>query len=575
MPTAAIDMTESVNNASDIHSHTQMGKEPIQSHLETEIMPESTSWSTTNATISLSIKQPLSPKITTSTSYQSSSTTADLSTDTKDKDNSNTTEQSDTSKSSISTLSELPLTSSNPAIANPSQCTTQAIMEEQAVSHTNNINSTMDDINNVDNDLLTDDKIASNLDDSVQEEDSNIITTLANLASLSPTDQIFQQTAAIGINSLPNEIIDCQLFDEFSVTANATLNGSTSLSQEELIALAADDNDKKSNLTLIQAQQQSIDKNVSNSNPKAGNQSGPTSTKTNFTLQQLMSTKASNQKLLAERLSLSSIETKDIKLYANNLSALLINTKKTPDVKQQTQPVDAVKTTTSTSTNYDHISTKTSDKGLYENNSTKTTSSTSKFTSTPKVPPSKNRSKSTKTGTSSKPLNQGKKRPPPTAAAKQAKRAARITTALGVDQIFVESPQMKPFESFENACRELLRYHVYYEPIPKEDDVTKFDEAYECTSEQTLQKIQRMYNKFTRLLYEESKSYAPSAERVLMDRIFLADERKDFEEIKKESMGKFAESAGTVLATLSTSGAVSDSVPESAETKADSVNDKV
>lgn len=32
---------------------------------------------------------------------------------------------------------------------------------------------------------------------------------------------------------------------------------------------------------------------------------------------------------------------------------------------------------------------------------------------------------------------------------------------------------MKPFESFENACRELLRYHVYYEPLPEDEDIEK------------------------------------------------------------------------------------------------------
>lgn len=70
-----------------------------------------------------------------------------------------------------------------------------------------------------------------------------------------------------------------------------------------------------------------------------------------------MSTKASNQKLLAEQLSLSNIGTKDIKLYANNLTALLINTKKNPEVKQQQQtPVaDISKTTSSTLTNRDNL----------------------------------------------------------------------------------------------------------------------------------------------------------------------------------------------------------------------------
>ncbi|XP_062454181.1 BRD4-interacting chromatin-remodeling complex-associated protein [Rhea pennata] len=81
------------------------------------------------------------------------------------------------------------------------------------------------------------------------------------------------------------------------------------------------------------------------------------------------------------------------------------------------------------------------------------------------------------------------------------------------------------FRSFEDALQRLLPYHVYQGMLPSAQDYKKVDEEFEMVSTQLLKRTQAMLNKYRLLLLEESRRVSPSAEMVMIDRMFIQEEK--------------------------------------------------
>ncbi|XP_075692347.1 BRD4-interacting chromatin-remodeling complex-associated protein isoform X3 [Rhinoderma darwinii] len=81
------------------------------------------------------------------------------------------------------------------------------------------------------------------------------------------------------------------------------------------------------------------------------------------------------------------------------------------------------------------------------------------------------------------------------------------------------------FHSFEDTLHRLLPYHVYQGLLPAEHDLRKVDDEFETVSTQLLKRTQAMLNKYRLLLLDESRRVSPSAEMVMIDRMFIQEEK--------------------------------------------------
>ncbi|XP_037675409.1 BRD4-interacting chromatin-remodeling complex-associated protein isoform X2 [Choloepus didactylus] len=116
----------------------------------------------------------------------------------------------------------------------------------------------------------------------------------------------------------------------------------------------------------------------------------------------------------------------------------------------------------------------------------------------------------------------GLKKPPPL----QPSKEACFLEHLHKHQGSVLHPDYKTaFPSFEDALHRLLPYHVYQGALPSPTDYHKVDEEFETVSTQLLKRTQAMLNKYRLLLLEESRRVSPSAEMVMIDRMFIQEEK--------------------------------------------------
>ncbi|XP_036915474.1 BRD4-interacting chromatin-remodeling complex-associated protein isoform X2 [Sturnira hondurensis] len=116
----------------------------------------------------------------------------------------------------------------------------------------------------------------------------------------------------------------------------------------------------------------------------------------------------------------------------------------------------------------------------------------------------------------------GLKKPPPL----QPSKEACFLEHLHKHQGSVLHPDYKTaFPSFEDALHRLLPYHVYQGALPSPSDYHKVDEEFEAVSTQLLKRTQAMLNKYRLLLLEESRRVSPSAEMVMIDRMFIQEEK--------------------------------------------------
>ncbi|KAM7172085.1 BRD4-interacting chromatin-remodeling complex-associated protein-like isoform 1-T1 [Macrochelys suwanniensis] len=123
----------------------------------------------------------------------------------------------------------------------------------------------------------------------------------------------------------------------------------------------------------------------------------------------------------------------------------------------------------------------------------------------------------------------GQKRP----AAKQLTKGAFILQQLQKDQAHAVTPDKSQFRSLNDAVQRLLSYHVCQGSLPTKEDLRKVDSEFESVATQLLNRTQAMLNKYRCLLIEDAMRINPSAEMVMIDRMFNQEERASLSRDKR------------------------------------------
>lgn len=123
----------------------------------------------------------------------------------------------------------------------------------------------------------------------------------------------------------------------------------------------------------------------------------------------------------------------------------------------------------------------------------------------------------------------GQKRP----ATKQLTKGAFILQQLQRDQAHAVTPDKSQFRSLSDAVQRLLSYHVCQGSMPTEEDMKKVDNEFEIVATQLLKRTQAMLNKYRCLLLEDAMRINPSAEMVMIDRMFNQEERASLSRDKR------------------------------------------
>ncbi|KAK3563627.1 hypothetical protein QTP86_031868, partial [Hemibagrus guttatus] len=93
------------------------------------------------------------------------------------------------------------------------------------------------------------------------------------------------------------------------------------------------------------------------------------------------------------------------------------------------------------------------------------------------------------------------------------------------------------FTSLEDAMRHLLPYHTCSRALPSQADLLTVDKQFENVSELLLKCTTDMLNKYRQLLLAESQQESPSAEMVMLERLFLQSERLLLGEERRRARG--------------------------------------
>ncbi|XP_073409541.1 BRD4-interacting chromatin-remodeling complex-associated protein-like isoform X2 [Dendrobates tinctorius] len=86
-------------------------------------------------------------------------------------------------------------------------------------------------------------------------------------------------------------------------------------------------------------------------------------------------------------------------------------------------------------------------------------------------------------------------------------------------------PDRSRFQSINNACERLFPFHIFQGSLPSEEDLQQVDDEFETAATHLLQKTQAMLNKYRMLLVDDAMRTTPSAEMVMLDRMFNQEER--------------------------------------------------
>ncbi|XP_069577062.1 BRD4-interacting chromatin-remodeling complex-associated protein isoform X4 [Brachyistius frenatus] len=106
-------------------------------------------------------------------------------------------------------------------------------------------------------------------------------------------------------------------------------------------------------------------------------------------------------------------------------------------------------------------------------------------------------------------------------------KEARMLEQLRKHQGSVLHPNYSaPFHSFGDTLHRLLPYHLYQGTANSSQDYQRVDDEFERVSGQLLKRTQAMLDKYRYLLFAESKQrLGPSAEMVMIDRMFIQEEK--------------------------------------------------
>ncbi|KAH7638664.1 hypothetical protein HUG17_2697 [Dermatophagoides farinae] len=100
-----------------------------------------------------------------------------------------------------------------------------------------------------------------------------------------------------------------------------------------------------------------------------------------------------------------------------------------------------------------------------------------------------------------------------------------IQSQLHADQNTALHPDCRtPFRSRDDACKRLLRYHVFDQQQLSEKQMQKFDELFEQASQTLLYKRKQLYDKFRFLILKDSMKSSPSSEQIMVNRMIINEE---------------------------------------------------
>ncbi|XP_015253004.1 PREDICTED: glioma tumor suppressor candidate region gene 1 protein-like isoform X1 [Cyprinodon variegatus] len=134
-----------------------------------------------------------------------------------------------------------------------------------------------------------------------------------------------------------------------------------------------------------------------------------------------------------------------------------------------------------------------------------------------------------------------------------AMRRHRFQQQLCLDHGAVQNPITRPaFTSLKDAVRCLLPYHTCAGHLPTQDDFNTVDQEFDTVSGFLLKRTKDMVNKYRQLLVKETQQESPSAEMVMLERLFLQAERYALAEERRRAR-KDPETFMTVLATSASS----------------------
>ncbi|XP_062864075.1 BRD4-interacting chromatin-remodeling complex-associated protein [Trichomycterus rosablanca] len=119
-----------------------------------------------------------------------------------------------------------------------------------------------------------------------------------------------------------------------------------------------------------------------------------------------------------------------------------------------------------------------------------------------------------------------------------AMRQHRVQQQLYSDHNAVLNPHTySQFISLEDAVRNLLPYHTCSRALPSQADLISVDKQFENASSLLLKHTTDMLNKYRQLLLTETQQDSPSAEMVMLERLFLQSERVLLSEERRRARG--------------------------------------
>lgn len=117
----------------------------------------------------------------------------------------------------------------------------------------------------------------------------------------------------------------------------------------------------------------------------------------------------------------------------------------------------------------------------------------------------------------------------------KSKKIAWVESQIKKDQQEAVNPNFKtPFRSKEDACKRLLRYHVFDDTDIESADLDQLDQDFEIKSQFLLTKYQAMLSRYHFLLLQESTRQVSSSEEVMLGRQWVAAEKQDLAKEKEE-----------------------------------------
>jgi len=115
------------------------------------------------------------------------------------------------------------------------------------------------------------------------------------------------------------------------------------------------------------------------------------------------------------------------------------------------------------------------------------------------------------------------------------KKIAWVESQIKKDQQEAVNPNYStPFRGKEDACKRLLRYHVFDEPTMNVDDLIQADTDFDKNSETLISRYHSNLSKYHCLLLDESIRLCSSSSEAMLGRMWVADERASLAREKEE-----------------------------------------